>query len=403
MSITVLTSTESGADSLIDINANFADLDTTKADGAASSTDNAIARFDGITGKVIQDSLITVSDASGTNVIIKPISKSGTGYGIVIDGGVSTDDVPGATLIKGGNATATDKNGGALVFQGGAKNGSGSDGQFVFYANPTSTPAILNFSSIASSNKTFTFPNETGTFALRESANSFTREQIFRGSSSADNGIYGCIWNDDDLSPYTMQMAGYTLSLNTGENSARTSRLYITTAGQIGVGTTSPTDFGAGYTGITVQASTGGFVQCVGDSGVTKLEMITGGSLGTVGTRSNSALMLKTNDTGRAVFDTGTNLTLACAVNYAADAVGTDSYAVTLGTVITAYITGMQVTFKAQTANTGAASLNVNSLGAKTIVKGLNTALANNDILAGMFCLCIYDGTNFVLMNPRTL
>ena len=91
------------------------------------------------------------------------------------------------------------------------------------------------------------------------------------------------------------------------------------------------------------------------------------------------------------------------AINYAADAQVSDTYAITLSPVPAAYITGMQVTFKANTANTGAATLNVNGLGAKTIVKAVSTALATNDILANMFCLCVYDGTNFVLMNPRTL
>ena len=52
------------------------------------------------------------------------------------------------------------------------------------------------------------------------------------------------------------------------------------------------------------------------------------------------------------------------------------------------------------TANTGAATLNVNSLGAKTIVKGVNTTLDDSDILASQFITVIYDGTNFVLQNP---
>jgi hypothetical protein len=60
----------------------------------------------------------------------------------------------------------------------------------------------------------------------------------------------------------------------------------------------------------------------------------------------------------------------------------------------------MVVYFKANTINTGAATLNVNSLGAKTIVKYVNTTLENGDIAAGMFCSLIYDGTNFVLQNP---
>lgn len=91
---------------------------------------------------------------------------------------------------------------------------------------------------------------------------------------------------------------------------------------------------------------------------------------------------------------------IANSEKYAADAGGTDSYAITLSPAPTAYVTGMVVYFKANTANTGAATLNVNSLGAKTIVKGVSTTLADGDIGAGQFCTVIYDGTNFVLQNP---
>ncbi len=89
--------------------------------------------------------------------------------------------------------------------------------------------------------------------------------------------------------------------------------------------------------------------------------------------------------------------------NYAADAGSTDSYAITLSPALGAYTAGLEINFKANTANTGAASIDVNGLGAKTIVKAVSTTLANNDILANMICKIVYDGTNFVLMNPRAL
>jgi hypothetical protein len=104
-----------------------------------------------------------------------------------------------------------------------------------------------------------------------------------------------------------------------------------------------------------------------------------------------------------AIVPSGSAATIQAAINHGVDSGGTDSYAITLAPAPAGYIQGMQVVFKANTANTGAASLNVNSLGAKTIVKAVSTALSNNDILAGMYCLVIYDGTNFVLMNPRAL
>lgn len=81
---------------------------------------------------------------------------------------------------------------------------------------------------------------------------------------------------------------------------------------------------------------------------------------------------------------------------------GTDTYAGTAGVTATAYTTGTHYTFTANTANTGAASLNVNGLGAKTIVKvvgGVTTTLADNDIRNGQVCDVAYDGTNFQLQS----
>jgi hypothetical protein len=92
-------------------------------------------------------------------------------------------------------------------------------------------------------------------------------------------------------------------------------------------------------------------------------------------------------------------ITALDAVRYAADAGSTDAYAITLSPVPSAYYTGMVVNFKANTANTTTASLNVNGLGAKTIKKNVDSDLVTGDILAGQFCTVIYDGTNFQLIN----
>ena len=84
------------------------------------------------------------------------------------------------------------------------------------------------------------------------------------------------------------------------------------------------------------------------------------------------------------------------------DAGTTDDYAITLSN-FRGYKTGMSVIFRANTANTTGCTLNINGMGAKAIVKGVSTALSSNDILALMYCQCVYDGTNFVLLNPRAL
>jgi len=85
---------------------------------------------------------------------------------------------------------------------------------------------------------------------------------------------------------------------------------------------------------------------------------------------------------------------------FAADAEASDSYVITLDPAPAAYFTGMMVVFTANTANTGAATLNVNSLGAKAIKKQKDVALGDGDIKAGQVVVVVYDGTNFQLVNP---
>lgn len=81
---------------------------------------------------------------------------------------------------------------------------------------------------------------------------------------------------------------------------------------------------------------------------------------------------------------------------YAADAGSNDSYAITLSPAPSAYAAGQIFTFYANTVNTGAASLNVNALGAKTIKKANDQDLANGDIEAGQIVTVAYNGTDDV-------
>jgi hypothetical protein len=85
---------------------------------------------------------------------------------------------------------------------------------------------------------------------------------------------------------------------------------------------------------------------------------------------------------------------------YGASSGGSDTYAITLAPAPAAYATGMVVRFKADVANTGAATLNVNALGAKSILRADSSALADGDIAANQFVQVIYDGTNMLLLSP---
>lgn len=76
---------------------------------------------------------------------------------------------------------------------------------------------------------------------------------------------------------------------------------------------------------------------------------------------------------------------------------GTDTIVLTLATAPTAYTSGMQIGFyKSAAANTGACTINVNSLGAKALVKrDGSTALGAGDLVANALYFATYDGTSF--------
>jgi hypothetical protein len=85
--------------------------------------------------------------------------------------------------------------------------------------------------------------------------------------------------------------------------------------------------------------------------------------------------------------------------NYAADAQANDTYVVTIPG-ITAYVAGMVITFKANTANTLGCTVNVNNLGAIALKMKHDQDPGNNYIEVGSIVMAVYDGTNFQMMQP---
>ena len=109
--------------------------------------------------------------------------------------------------------------------------------------------------------------------------------------------------------------------------------------------------------------------------------------------------------TGKIIKDGGVTIgnIQAGTLIYAADAGATDAYAITLSPVPTAYVAGMMVNFKANTANTTGATLNLNTLGAKNILKANDQTLATGDIEAGQIVTVVYDGTSFQMQSQTAI
>jgi len=78
---------------------------------------------------------------------------------------------------------------------------------------------------------------------------------------------------------------------------------------------------------------------------------------------------------------------------------GTDTITATVSPALTAYAAGQMFAFVAANTNTGAVTINISSLGAKSITKNGTTALAAGDINANYLFVIVYDGTQFQVVG----
>lgn len=116
-----------------------------------------------------------------------------------------------------------------------------------------------------------------------------------------------------------------------------------------------------------------------------------------------------TTDTNQLFIGNGTtNIELAKATDlsdimqdriyYCGTTSGTNTYTAT-NSKITAYTDGLTVRIKIGTASTGASTLNINGLGAKTILDTLGNTITSGGLKAGLPYQLCYNGTNFIVLG----
>lgn len=96
-------------------------------------------------------------------------------------------------------------------------------------------------------------------------------------------------------------------------------------------------------------------------------------------------------DMHQSLIDSKVNLSQFAKVS----ATGTDTYLASISPAISSYPIGFSAWVSFANTNTGAATINFNSIGAKSIKKNVSANLAASDILVGKYYFLIYDGTNF--------
>ncbi len=85
------------------------------------------------------------------------------------------------------------------------------------------------------------------------------------------------------------------------------------------------------------------------------------------------------------------------AFTYAIDGGSANTYSVSLNITATSYVTGMNLYIKIANANSGASTLNVDSLGTKAIKNNIGNDISALSLAAGSIYNFVYDGTDFII------
>lgn len=157
----------------------------------------------------------------------------------------------------------------------------------------------------------------------------------------------------------------------------------------------------SGYVAVVTDASTTGSCTSGGGSAMSLCRSTgsawtgLGGSL-TAGSGITIAGSTVSADTAvmlsRATAQAGTS-------NYCRSTTGNDTYTCALTPTLTAYTTGGCLVLNPDTANTLTATINVDTLGAKSILNRAGAALATGDITANKPISICYDGTQYIIQG----
>jgi hypothetical protein len=220
--------------------------------GAASSTDNAIARFDGTTGKIIENSAVTIADDGATVIDVSSttnalrITQRGAGNALLVEDSANPDATPfiidadGRALVGSGTSYAVGGATGLLQITGTTNahqslsrfTTNTSEASFNFGKSRGSSPSVLGIVASGDSLGTIGFSGDDGIGFIR--------------AASITAAVDG--------TPGTNDRPGRIVFSTTADGaSTPTERMRIDSAGRLGIGTTAP----AGYSIRSAKSVTG--------------------------------------------------------------------------------------------------------------------------------------------------
>ena len=208
--------------------------------GPASSTDNAVARFDGTTGKAIQNSVVTIADSTGDMA----------GVGTLSSGAITTT---GVLTLPAGTVSAP-----AITTTGDTNTG-------IFF--PAADTIAFTEGGVESMRI-----DSSGNVGIGTSSPSVKLEvsgRVLGDSLVAANAVY--IWSQNRMSlgasygiesqqnsPLFMLTQGVAQPIVFGTNS--TERMRIDSSGNVGIGTSTPSSYAFGLAIDNTNATNTGYV-----------------------------------------------------------------------------------------------------------------------------------------------
>lgn len=309
--------------------------------GPASSTDKAIARFNSTTGKVIQNSAVTITDTTGVIAGTQGITFTGTSSGTIAlippaAAGSNTLTLPIATDTLVGKATTdtftnktydTAGTGNSFSINGVAATANTGTGAVARAAGPTFTTPTLGVASATTINKvTITTPATGSTLTIADGKTlTVSNTLTFTGTdtSSVAFGTGGTVLYSASTIPLTVgstTIASGSSGRILYDNSGVLGEMTTTGSGTVVVLATTPTI----TTSVTVPLIIGGSgttgtqltLQTTSGVGTTDALVIKGGNAGatTFATFSATALTLTTSTvltTGTIELGAATDTTIA--------------------------------------------------------------------------------------------
>ena len=291
--------------------------------GPGSSTDNALVRFDGTTGKLVQSSVGVLSDAGALSGLTSVAATTFTG---ALTGNASTattlqtsrtiwgQSFDGSANVTGALTGVTDLTAsGSMTLSGGTANGVAylngskvltSGSALTFDGTKLSLPTVLAIKGAQNSNlariamtrtdQSWSINNETDLRFYGQNTDTETPSSI--AHSMGNTGIF--VWNNASTAAEQMRLTSTGLGIGT---SSPTAKLDVRgNAVFTGNGTSRQTaDFTntGGQLYVGAESSSGGAV-FVGSSAYA----------GIIGTNTNTPLQLGTNGTIKATLDASGNL-----------------------------------------------------------------------------------------------